>query len=471
MPACSTTSSAICPPAAEPTTDVDRIQRRKNNFRGIAAIWKSWVTSTGALTLVCLSPLWLRAIWIPVLAVALELVLYALIRRNNSSKRPDCPLIPHLVTRILLLSAAVMVVILGLHSTGHIGRLFSPEELNIHLPFIPVLIVAPIAALVSLWYNLRGNRYSFCVSCRQRHGTPAERGFLGELYTREGRWETRLLGYSALGGTIVSWTYYLVRYVNVNLNASDKFFLCWLVFVFFIIGVVYMSFRCLGYWQYYSLDVLGSAARAGHSTKVRILLISSDDKLFVVPPATQIDSIYRYGHTYTDTPTAIMMQLRRYVSDSDAREMLMRMVPDIKEPRVRSMYSTESYTDESNIFHFIASLDEADSQAVSAQYPDGRWLTMLELSKLIHSRMTDPLLTAEILRLYTIGMAWKTYDRTGKRLYSIRNYHPAFRLSKAAEWKVDYDDVHWLNVSRINEDKPFYRLRRWWGRHIQGLED
>ena len=61
-------------------------------------------------------------------------------------------------------------------------------------------------------------------------------------------------------------------------------------------------------------------------------------------------------------------------------------------------------------------------------------------------------------------MAWKTYDRNGRRLYPIRHYKPTFRLRDLRDWTVDYDDETWFDVAHNNEDRRFYKLRSLWNR-------
>lgn len=61
-------------------------------------------------------------------------------------------------------------------------------------------------------------------------------------------------------------------------------------------------------------------------------------------------------------------------------------------------------------------------------------------------------------------MAWKTYDREGKRLYPIKHYRPTFHIGDLREWNVDYDDASWFDIAHNNEDRPFFRLRKLWRR-------
>ena len=76
------------------------------------------------------------------------------------------------------------------------------------------------------------------------------------------------------------------------------------------------------------------------------------------------------------------------------------------------------------------------------------------------SNSISPVLANEIFRIHTIAMTWKTYDRSGKRLYPIRHYRPTFRFRDMPDWDVDYDDMQWFDIAKNNEDRRFYRLRR-----------
>ena len=66
-------------------------------------------------------------------------------------------------------------------------------------------------------------------------------------------------------------------------------------------------------------------------------------------------------------------------------------------------------------------------------------------------------------------MTWKTFDRTGRRLYNIKNYKPTFRLRDLKDWDVDYNDIAWLFVSANNQDCPFFKTRKLWNKYICGI--
>ena len=96
---------------------------------------------------------------------------------------------------------------------------------------------------------------------------------------------------------------------------------------------------------------------------------------------------------------------------------------------------------------------------------------MPELERLLNGDSLAPLMAAEIHRLYTVTMAWKTYDRLGRRLYKIKNYRPTFRLRDIQNWDVDFNDSQWLRVAVNNQDRPFYSLKRFWRRYVNGVRE
>lgn len=101
----------------------------------------------------------------------------------------------------------------------------------------------------------------------------------------------------------------------------------------------------------------------------------------------------------------------------------------------------------------------------------GKWYSLSQLQRLLHNHELSPLLAAEIHRLYTVTMAWKTYDAEGKRLYKVKNYRPMFRLNGICEWDVDFNNPLWLQVASFNQDKPFYNLRRLWRKYTTKKEE
>ncbi len=96
----------------------------------------------------------------------------------------------------------------------------------------------------------------------------------------------------------------------------------------------------------------------------------------------------------------------------------------------------------------------------------GQWYDIKQLAELINAQKCVPLLSIEIIRLVKMTKAWKTYTPEGERRNPIKNYHPAFHLSDLANMDINFSDLTWLHVADLNADKPFFKLRRFWSRHV-----
>lgn len=118
-----------------------------------------------------------------------------------------------------------------------------------------------------------------------------------------------------------------------------------------------------------------------------------------------------------------------------------------------------------NIFHFFAFVDNKEDITESKIH--GEWFSLGELRQLMMQHLTGNDLNSEMARIYRIAMAWKTYDREGRRLYKFKHYRPTFRIKDIRNWEVDYNDGHWLSVGRLNEDSHLFRLRRF----LKRIED
>lgn len=429
--------------------------------KAVTSLWLEWVMSVGALTAVIVMGLVVDKTWLPVVAFGLELILYIMIRRNREAKVPVCYLLPFVTTRILFWTGVTMVIINLMYSRGIILRIFDPETVNHSIPYITVLIIAPIAFVVSTWAYIRHTRLKFCVDCSMRLGSPAERGFIGILYTQEGRYQSRMLMIFAGILSIVSWAYYLLYYVNVNLNKPDHFFFVWIPVLYTLMTFLYMGFRYFSIWGYYFQDIEGSAQRQGPGTCIRYIIIHGDRILLQDHDST--DSIFNSNKL--DTPVTMYVPYRANLGLYEA-ETFFRNYTRIKDFKIRMMYSNVSGSADSNIFHYIITLDS--EEAINGSDITGEWYTLPQIERFINAGKTAPLFSAEIVRLHTVTMAWKTYDRHGRRLYRIKNYRPTFRLRDIDRWDVDFNDPQWLYVAYNNQDKPFWRLKRFWRRYVNG---
>lgn len=443
-------------------------KRFTDNLNGIYGLWLEWIVSSGAVLAVVLTPLVVRPIWTPLVAAVLEMVLYTLIRAGRTDDSPRCLLPFFITTRILFWSALAMIgVIISYRLMHHTS--IEALGINREIPFIPILIVAPIGAAVSLWMRTRGSAFPFCVDCKLRFAPPAERGFLGTLFSQEGTTQIRVMqiGYSLLA--ISSWAYYLIKYANDSLTAADRYFFFGIPAALWVIAAIYMSLRYMGIYRYYDQNVEGSLQRRGASTRIRFLIVS-DNKLLLSAPDIEgdADSLIDLARTRADTPAEISLPYRRDMSLHEAVSYLEGILP-IFHQRARFLYSNTEWNADCNIFHFLVSVDNDTMERLDRAVRNAQWVTIHQYVTMLDHNLIDPLLASEVHRVYTMSMAFKTYDRSGRRLYPIKHYRPTFRLCEVIDCKVDYSDRHWLYVAHCNQDNHLYRLRSLWRRHINGL--
>lgn len=436
------------------------------NVFGIFNMWTTWAIAVGALIAVLIVSLHISAPWLPLVTFGIEFLIFILIRRNRESRMPMCYLLPFLVTRILFWSGVIMVVINLMFELEIIFDYVAHENINSEIPFIALLIIAPVASIVAFWAYKRDSKLAFCEDCVIRHGTVAERGFLGNLFSQEARYQVKLLMNFSIALTVISWTYYFMIYINVNLNAVDKLVFFWLPVILFTITLISLGIRYFTLWMYYCQDLEGSVVRNGSFSKVRYMIFCGD-KILLKKYNTLHDAPFVLENKY-DTPSQLNIRYTDRVAKADSK-IYFNALTGLEEYEIRLLYINTNFSDDCNIFHYACFIDDIESTTNSRL--EGEWLTLPELNKLVESNDVSQMFKSEYDRIYTISMAWKSYDRKGRRLYNMRNYQPTFRLQDIRDWDVDYNDREWLFVSKNNQDRPYYKIKRFWRRIINGVAD
>lgn len=429
-------------------------QERKNaNAQGLFRLWLTWVISVGLLMFgIFLSPI-VSERALPIIFIVFELSLFTLIRLNRESSHPVCFRIPFIISRVFMWSALIMIAINFYYTKIKNVQALPDHIVNEENMYITILIVAPLVTIISLWSMYKGYKLSFCQDCHIRNGVPAERGFLGSLFTQEGPYMTRLLlGIFSLL-TIVEWGYYFMYYINVNLNAPDMFFYTWMPILFYVFSVVYLGLRYIGFWMYYNKNI---AENDSHNNGYSILryLIVCDDYIYLSSDESNI----------IDTKCKIEIPYRKNLMEYDKNYYFNQMT-GLKNSDIRELYNNPYYNADCNIFHYICYVEDREIME-NSKIKGGDWYNIMQINQLIGKRRINKSLAAEINRIYTITMAWKSYDRQGNRLYNIKNYKPTFRIRDLKDWDVDYNDIRWLYVALNNEDQPFFKLKRFWRKYV-----
>ncbi len=365
-------------------------------------------------------------------------------------------------------SGIVMLIINGLYSRWLVTHVFDIENINHDIPFITQLIVGPVTVAVLLWSVIKKQNLSFCRDCKMHHGSPAERGFLGVLFTQESQFQARLFLGISVFCTIVSWAYYLFFYANEYFSLLDKYIFIWCPCLLFIVALIYTAARYISIWRYYEHNTGGSYTRPSRHTLIRYLMIY-DNYIGLHMPDMHKEYL-NPADIKADTPVSLITKFKQNIPVPEARsyfEQLTR-IPDAE---IRFLYTNITGNTDCNIFHFIVFLNQEQKETYTHSHDDIKWFTMYETGRMINKKETNSLLSAEIVRIHTIAMAWKTYRPDGKRRYDIKHYTPTFHLRDLHKWDIDFNDTKWLYVADNNEDVPFFRIRRFWRKYINGIGD
>lgn len=441
---------------------IDEEQRKQALTRGVVNIWCNWAFSLAVpVTVIMLAPIVPKSV-MPAVCYIMALLLFVWIRSNRRSESPNCLKIPY-VTALTMFWLGTLFLIFELLKVIHAQHGLNGQPYNPDMPYIAVLVMAPVGLPVVAYFIRKGSKCAHCRDCEARTGQRAERGFMGKIYNQEADYQERVL--LAIWGflSVVSWAYYFIFYINVNLNASDRFFYIWMPSAVYVLSLVYMGVRYYSFWIYYSAhDPVNANDILGFS-RLRYLVICGDRMLINIPDVTT--ELADVEDVLADTPAKMTIPFRTALNKIEAFEIFARM-SGIRSADVRPLYVSSDRSNVTNILHFAAYLDHPDVSEGSRLR--GKWLTLGEIQMIHDMHLTSPLLEAELDRIHRTVMAWKTYTPEGKRLYAIKHYRPTFRLSDMRSWDVDYNDSRWLFVEMNNEDRPFFRLRRLWRRLITG---
>lgn len=436
-------------------------QRKQGLTNGIFSLWKNWVTAVGFLAaLTLISPL-VPPKWVPLTALFLEFVIIYLERTNRRAKTQSDFQLPGLTGIVLFITAILSLLILLFFYSS--ASEFNAQPVNPRNPILITLILSPVTVLVSCYYILRDNGLTFRRTRKIRNGDSVYHGFLGSIFIREARYQTRVLFVMSAVITLISWIYYFTIYVNININDADSFFFIFFPTTLYILSLIYLGARYYTMWTYYTHNEQMAKLINRSGTRLRFIILCGD-KIFLAAPSPDIEAITS-DETKIDTPVKIAVPYRENIGRHEVDEMF-RNASGINDAEIRFLFVSNDYAMYNNIFHYMAFVD--DPEKVSAKLK-GEWFTLTQVNDLVSNELVATVMAAELSRIYTVAMTWKTYDRHGYRLYKIKHYKPTFRLRDIAGWNVDFNDDNWLHVAKVNQDIPFFCIRRFWEKHIKGL--
>lgn len=439
----------------------------KVNIQQLYSFWKNLSVALLLIIILQVVGIFLAPLYTIVAALLGILVLYAIIYRDKTSQHPTYMLICYGLMMSFINFTVVTLVINLLYEWGVITN-FDEEFIIFHGPHISVILMAPICCIVlTVSYLLRRTlRRKFDHRFNIRTDTFIK-GKLGAILTRESRHQILLLiGLFALI-SVIQWSYYVFVY-NKGYAPTDRD-----LYVFFWLSTgIYVGYEIYLFVHNYSLNMdlkeSGDIITPGElnvmapKTYYRCYVIC-DDKMFLSFDCKDAENP---DHNVLDTPF--------FFSESGIpmpEENVKRMIEKetgVENGELRFLYGFQAPgLERHSVLRYFYFLDGKPEDYPTLQLPRGEWKTYNEINKVFRNRPHSmaSFLVADTARIITITRTAAIFDENGYRKMKIHNYVPTFNLVDMRSSDLDYQSEKWIEVSKFNEDVPFFRIRRWFRRN------
>lgn len=425
--------------------------------RALTLICREWNISFGAVAFVVVVSLWVNPLWMPLveLVIAMALALFGPGWKLTPGK--PCGRINLVTIYTLVLTALVSFGINVAFHTEFIHRFFDVSTLNHSIPYITSLVLFPIYTVLPLLLSSKTLYTIHRRNCHlHNHYNPSQPMFGRLVHGVYSSLMKRLAMFSAII-TVVDWAYYFICYSNSHINSPDRFF-------FFVVPAAIYLWSAFYIRQAYSILAVNNGRRlfanaeAVHrhtdtvtDTAILRLMIVRDSCLLLNVSEEALT------HCNVDTPYIETRPLSFKGNVDDVRTDF-ENATGITAFKIKKLYVDYNHTNNNTVYHYLITID---NEARLPETVKGTWVPLDGVDRMLKMGVVSPQFAAEIFRVYTMTMSWKTYDRNGRRRFPIRNYRPNFRLNDLHGYDVDYEDTRWLRVSKINQDKPLWFLRRY----------
>lgn len=428
------------------------------------SLWKNLSVGLLMLVIMMMFSKILAPYFVVIAGLVCAAVLYSRLYYSRLRNEGGCLLGLYVIFICLLVYSFVVVVLNVLHLWGIVTL---PLELTfLKPPFIPSLYLGPVCFLTSLVILLFQKRLSMCMDCKLRNGGPRERGRFGVILDQESRFQLRnfLVVFGVL--SVVTWSYYLFFYIDINQNQRDWYVFTWFTVILFVLDEVYFLFR---YYNLY-LDLTegnevvtpDELSDMTAQTYLRYYVIC-EDSIYLDSKSSNPVEAYR---EVIDTPFVTKMNMNG-VSISEVKTIVHRM-SGCDKGELRFFYGRKSNDmRHQSLLRYFYFLDGSVADHTPLK-SGGEWMPF-DVVKRIYSKSPSslgPIFVSDISRMSTIMLTSKIFDEKGRRRVKIRSYRPSFSLKEVRESKMDFQDDRWLRVAVFNSDTPFFHLKKWWHKVI-----
>ena len=429
------------------------MSQKVNYFKTLDQLLISWLVCFGAITVLVDVGWLIPHKWIPVIGYALSICIVFYGRYNFNVNGNNCSLMSHYTLYTVFTSSTIMLIINVLNTDLLYGCIDFP--LNREIPYIPALIVFPVSTIFFIFGLFRICKPSYCKICMQRSGYHMKNSIESAFYHTQSRYQIKLVMYLSLVLSIVVVVYHQRYYIDVNLNSPDTFFFFITPLMVYVLSSVYLFYNNIN--LKFQIEMEPTHFEKGMYTEVRFIIIRGNS--IILEEEDVIEGIKLY-----DTPAKADITYTNEFLLEEATEMFTQ-ISGVENFTIKNLFSTN--TVKYNVFHYAIVLD---NETTSIPGIAGDWYDLYQIDNMLRNGVVARPFAYEIHRIFTMTMAWKTYNRDGKRLYPIKNYRPTFRLADFKSWDIDYEDLEWLKVADNNEDKPMFKIKKFWRKYISGMD-
>lgn len=431
---------------------------QKVNSYQLYSFWKN--LSIGVLVMIALMAFshMLPFYASPIIAILAAGFLYGMMYNDRIRQHKRCMIVIYALMYSIV-NYTVVTVALNLLSLFNAVQL--PRELEfINDPYIPSLLVNPIACLTLTIIYFRRNKIRVCDSCGLKAGGLYEMGRNGRIFRYESSYQIKNL--AILFGIIsaIVWAYYQFVYIELSVSTRDSYVFAWLYIIAFLFDELYFVYR------YYNL-----------------YLDLKDSDMIITPEELQDMTSKTYIRYYVICDNSIYFDEHFADPQQDYREVIntpfttKQSVSGIPLPEVKSIIQKMTGVSDGTL-RFFFGRKSADLKNHSLlryfyflpgkpeDYKDmptkGEWMNFEEVKKLYSRTPTrfNPLTASDISRLATIILTEKLFNEDGRRKNKIKSYNPSFNLHDVRRSELDFQDDKWIRIAMFNSDTPFYSIKK-----------
>lgn len=391
----------------------------------------------------------------PIISLICATALHIMISINRKSNYDSCMIVPY-ATFVSLITFTITLVIVNLLYSFDIIHL-EDEFLFINRPFVPILILAPVAFSISLIIYLRKTKIYICVDCKLKRGDSYERGKWGITLMNESYLQLNNLIWIYGILMLLTWIYYLTDYIDINISERGSYVFVWSAALIIIVDLAYFAIR------YYTLYVV---LKESNNIITPDDIGTQEEQLYLRYYLICGNEIYINRHSDSsshreniDTPFYIKADSNS-VSIQDANEIIKRL-SGVEDGEIRFFYGRRAPKPLRNkilrYFYFLKG--NSDNFNIETE---GEWMDYEEIKRIYSTapQRLSSIFVADTTRVATILITEKVYDSNGMRKTLLSNYKPTYSLSDIYNSSLDFQDDKWIRISMFNSDTKFYRIRR-----------